>query len=113
MSNFRERLRTLKTGLCGRPILRMRSIRCAFLVGCKCSLRFPKLVTLEKMIDQKRLAPESLIYPVRTTLPMGFSWAMFFCQDVTHHRTLAGCADSPHFVSHHRCSVEQTWHGIP
>ena len=50
-----------------------------------------------KTIDQKRLAPDSLIYLVPATLPMGFSWAVFFCQDVTDHCTLAGSADSPLF----------------
>ena len=45
---------------------------------------------LGRRSTQKRLAPDSLIYPVSTTLPMGFSWAMFFCQDVTDHCTLAG-----------------------
>ena len=46
-----------------------------------------------KTIDRKRLAPETSIYPVPATLPMGFYWAMFFCQDVTDHCTLAGSAD--------------------
>ena len=30
-----------------------------------------------KMVDQRRLAPDSLVYPVRTTLSIGFSWAIF------------------------------------
>ena len=41
-----------------------------------------------KTISQKRLAPDFLMF-------LGFfSWAMFFCQDVTDFRTLAGSADS-------------------
>ena len=32
----------------------------------------------EKSIEHERLAPDSLIYRVLTTLPMGSSWAMFF-----------------------------------
>ena len=58
-------------------------------------------------VNQKRLAPDSLTYPVPTTLPMGFSWAMFFCQDVTDHCALAGSADSP---PHHRRSLaDMAW----
>ena len=50
------------------------------------------------MIDKTRPVPDSLIYPVPATLPMGFSWAMFYCQNVTDHCTLAGSADltTPH-----------------
>ena len=51
-----------------------------------------------RTVNQKRLAPDSLIYLVPTTLPVGFSWAMFFCQDVTDHWTLSGSADYPLFV---------------
>ena len=47
-----------------------------------------------KTIDRKSLAPDSLVYLVLTTFPMGFSWTMFLCQDVTDHCTLAGSADS-------------------
>ena len=50
----------------------------------------PKLVTLETRSTKKRLAPDFLIYLVRTTLPKGFSRAMFSCQDVTAHCALAG-----------------------
>ena len=35
-----------------------------------------------KTIDGKLLASADLVYPVPRTLPMGFSWAMFFCQHV-------------------------------
>ena len=52
---------------------------------------------LYRKIEQKRLS-DSLIYLVPTTHPMGFSWRMFFCEDVTDHCTLAGSADSPLFV---------------
>ena len=66
-----------------------------------CAPRCPRvrsLVPLEKRVNRKRLAPDSLIFHVPTTHPMGFSWAVFFCQDVTDHCTLAGSADSPLFV---------------
>ena len=53
---------------------------------------------MEKSINQKRLAPDSLICVVPTTLPMGFSWAVFFPQDVTDHCTLAGRGHSPLFT---------------
>ena len=49
-------------------------------------------------IERKRLVPNSLIYLVPATLPMGFSWAMFFCQDVTDHCTLTTCAHYHLFV---------------
>ena len=52
----------------------------------------------KKTVSQKRFAPDSLIYRDTTTLLMGFSWAMFFCQDVTDHCTLLGRADYPLFV---------------
>ena len=51
-----------------------------------------------KTISQKRFVPDSLMYPVPTTLPMGFSWTMFFCQDVADHCTLTESADSLLFV---------------
>ena len=54
-----------------------------------------------KTVDQTRLAPDSLLCPVPTILPIGFYWAMFFCQDVTDHGTLAGGAGSPLFVCDH------------
>ena len=79
--------------------------------GCKRFLHFalfspPKLVSREKTIDQKSLVL-ILIYiyiyslfkdRVAARLPMGFSWTMFFFQDVTEHCTLARSADSPLFV---------------
>ena len=48
-----------------------------------------------RTVNLKRLVSHSLIYPVPTTLPVGFSWAMFFCQD-TDHTTVSGSAESPH-----------------
>ena len=62
MSNSRERLRTLKTGLWDRPILRMRSIRCASLDGYKRFLRcllcsHPMLVASEKRSTEIVLLP--------------------------------------------------------
>ena len=66
-------------------------------------------------INQKRLAPDSLIYTVPTTLLMVFSLAMFFCQDVTDHCTLAGM--SLLFVLAvtplHTTAQQQTRHGVP
>ena len=41
---------------------------------------------------------DSLIYLVARTLPMGVSWAMFFCQVVMDNCTLAGRAGSPLFI---------------
>ena len=98
MSNFRERLRTLKSGLSDRQIfLRLRFIRCPLWGWLQAF--FALLAVLasvvgytEKTINDKRLAPESVIYLVRKTFPKGFFWAMFFCQDVTDHCTLAGSA---------------------
>ena len=104
MSNSRRRLWTLRTGLSVRLILTTRSIRCSSLDGCRHFLPCPlfshlEFVTQEKRsIDRRRLALDSLIYPVPTTLPLGFSWVMCFCQDVTDKCTLAGSADSPLFV---------------
>ena len=49
-------------------------------------------------IDRRRLALDCLIYHVTTTLPLGFSWVMCFCQDVIDKCTLAGSADSHLFV---------------
>ena len=49
-------------------------------------------------IDPKRLVPDFLICRIPATLPMGSSWAMFFCQDVTDHCTLSGSADCPLLV---------------
>ena len=80
----------------------MRSIRCASWDGYRLFFALRAVLASEvgntgKTVDQKRLAPDSLIYPVPATLPMGFSWTMFYCQDVTDHCTLAGSADSPLF----------------
>ena len=62
-----------------RPTSRTRFTRCAFRVGCKrffvCTVPLfshPKLTTQERTVDQNRLAPDSLIYLVPTTLPMVF-----------------------------------------
>ena len=68
----------------------------------------PKLASRET-VEQKRLAPEALIYRVPTTLPMGFSSAMFFCQDVTDHCTLAGSAESPLFVCRRCSAANMAW----
>ena len=44
MSNFRERLRTLKTGLWVPPTSRTRFIRCSFLGGCKRFFALPAVL---------------------------------------------------------------------
>ena len=93
MSNLSERLTTLIT----------RSIRCSFLDGCRRFFVLPAVLAFEvgytgETNERKRLAPDSLIHPVPTTLRMGFSSAMFFCQNVTDHCTLVGSADPPLFV---------------
>ena len=103
MSNFRERLMTRRTGLWARSILRMRFIRCAFWDGCSRFFALSAVLASEvgyagKTINQRRLDPDSLIYPVPTTLPIGFSWAMVICQDFTDHCTLAESEDSALFV---------------
>ena len=63
---------------------------------------YPEMVTgvlcTARCVEQKRLAPDSLVNPVPKTCQMGFSWARFFCHDVTDHCTLTGSADSPLFV---------------
>ena len=68
--------------------------------------------TVEKTVNPKRLAPDFLVYPVPRTHLMGFSWAMFFGQDVTDHCTLAGSADPPLLLfvvtTPHHCSVANT-----
>ena len=74
---FQERLRTLRTGLSVQPISRTRSIRCASLDGCgrflHCPLfSHPKLATQEKRFLQKRVAPDSLIYPCPCNTSNGF-----------------------------------------
>ena len=60
-----------------------------------------------KTVEQKRLAPDSLIYLVPTTLPIGCCLAMLFC--VTDHCIRGGNADSPLVTTpHHRCSEANT-----
>ena len=114
MSNFRERLRTLKTDPRDPPTLRMRFIRCAFPDGCKRSFALPAVLASEigyagNTIHQKRLAPDSLILLVPTTLPMGFSWAMFFVKMSRTHVRLRGVLILLFLFGvttpHQRCSV--------
>ena len=76
MSNFRERLRTLKTDLWVRPISRTRFIRCAFFDGCKRFLHcwlfsHPKLVTLRCLLPEGRVARTSLRVYVTTFGSLG------------------------------------------
>ena len=103
MPNFRERLRTLGTGLWDRSLLRRRFIRCVFRDDCRPFFALSAVLASEvayarKTIDGRRLAPDSWIYPVPAAHPIGFCWAMFFCQNVTDHCTLTGSADSPLFI---------------
>ena len=51
-----------------------------------------------KRLTEKRHVPDSLMYPVPATLPMGFAWTMLFCQGVTDHSTFTGSADPALFV---------------
>ena len=71
-----------ETGLLVPPMSRTRLARRAFLDGCKRQSSYPKLVTLEKTVKQKRLAPDSLFYPDPATLPMGL-----FLGDVLQSRS--------------------------
>ena len=78
MSNFWERLGTLETGSWARPISRTRFIRCAVRDGRERTLQLPVVLAPEvvfcpgKVIDKKRLVPDSLIYPVPATLAISF-----------------------------------------
>ena len=47
-----------------------------------------------RVLSWRRLAPDSLIFPVPTILSMVFTWAMSFCQDVTDRAALAGGPDA-------------------
>ena len=105
MSNFRLCRRTLRTGLSVLLISTMvpSDAHPQMVTGVFFFFALPAVLASEvghtgKTVDQKRLAPDSLIFLVPTTLPMCFSWVMFVCQDVTGHCTLAGSADSPLFV---------------
>ena len=92
LSNFMGRPKTLSTGLSVPPISRdAHSWKVATSLASEVGYT-------GKTIDRRRLAPDSLMYPLPTTLLIVFSCAMFFCQDVTDHCTLAGNADSPLFV---------------
>ena len=96
MTNFRERLGRLTMGLLVQPISRTRFIKCAFLNGNNRFCALSAVLASEvgytgRTVNQKLVAPDSLIYPVPTTFLMGFSWAMFLCQDVTDHCTLGKC----------------------
>ena len=71
MSNFREKVQ---------PISGTRFTKCAFQDAF---FALPAVLASEvgytgRTVNQKRLAPESLIHLVPTTFPMGFSWARFF-----------------------------------
>ena len=58
----------------------------------------PEVGYTRKAIGRRRLVPVSLLCPVPTTLPLGSSWAVFFCPIATDHCMLAGNADSLLFV---------------
>ena len=70
---------------------------------------------MEKTIDQKRLAPDSLSVFLSLHASNGsFLGTVFFCQDVTDHCTLTESADSLSLfvvtTPHHRCSVaDMAW----
>ena len=109
--NFKECLRTVRAGLSVQLISRMRSIKCVSLDRYRrfFFLALPAVLAFEvgytgKTVDHTCLAPDSLIYPVPTALPTGFSWVMFFCQDVADHCTPKGSVDSPFFVCRDQCT---------
>ena len=104
MSKFRERQKTFKTGFAvsadTKKALHQMCIPEWLQSFLHCPLfSHPKLVGYTgETINQIRLVPDSLIHLVLTTLPMVFSWAIFFCQDATDNCTLAGSADSHIFT---------------
>ena len=103
ISNFRERLKTLRTGLWDWLILRMRFHQMR-IPGCGCKRFFELSAVLASEVgytgktNHERLASNTLICPVPSKLPMDFTWAMLFRQDVTDQCTLARSADYPLFV---------------
>ena len=103
MSNFREHLRTLIIWFVGSDDIKNAFHQMDIPGKLQTFFELPSVVASEvcytgNTVNQKRLAPDSLKNPVPTTLPMGFSWALFFCPDVTDHWTLSGSADYPLFV---------------
>ena len=78
-------------------------IGCGFLGGRRRSSHCPLLSDRKLGIQERRLIEDVLFAilwkdPVPSTLPVGLSWTMFFCQAVTDHCTLAGSSDSSLFV---------------
>ena len=101
-----------------RPCAMSSFIRCACLDGCKRFLHsplfsHPKLVTLEKTVNQERLAPHSWIFSVPTNTPFGF-----FVDDVLlskMSRTTArsrGSVDSPLCRDHSAPPLLGSKHGM-
>ena len=113
VSNFTECLRTPTTGLWVLPISRTRIPGWLQAFFALLAVLASEVGYSGKTGNQKRLAPDSLTNPVPTTLPMGFSWAVFFCQDVTDHYTPVG-ADSPYFVcrDHSTPPLLRSTHGM-
>ena len=77
--------RTLRTGLWVRPMSRTRFHQMRILEFLQAFSALPAVLASEvgctgKAVDQKRLVSDSLIHLLPTTLPMGLSWAMIFCQ---------------------------------
>ena len=66
-----------------------------------CLLSSHRMFATGKTLDQKRLVLDPLKNLVPSTLPRGFSRAMFFCQDVTDHCTHTGSFDSPLRLRNH------------
>ena len=95
-------------------MLRTGSIRFRFLCSCRRSSRCSAVLASEvgytgKTIDQKRLAPDSLVCSVPTTLPMVF---LGRCSSVKVSRTTVPSLEVLILIfflfvttPHHRCSV--------
>ena len=105
MSNFRERLRALWNWFAGSADIKNAFHQMRNPGWLLASFALPPVLASEvdytgKAIDRRRHAPDSLIHPF-ATIPMGFSSAIIFCQDVPDHCNLAGSADSPCFCRDH------------
>ena len=122
MSNFRERLRTLRIGLPVRPTSRKLSIRCASLDGCRrflhCPLfQHPKLVTRENGRPEtscSRFFEKSCTYNTSQGVFLGRCFSVKISRATARSRDLLPFV-LPFVMSTplHTTGVwKQTWHGI-